>query len=350
MSPEQCSQASEIDSRSDIYSLGVIIYEMLTGHVPFTADSPTAIMMKHLQEPPPSVMEERDDLPPQVGMVITSALAKRPEDRFQTAGELSEALAAAAAGKVIETAIAAASTNPATASSETNRIVVPTGSNEAPRNTREDELDEATVISARPPAAAYETRAPQTRASAPPPTKSSPWRIIIPALAGLIVLFGVVYAITYRGSSAEPNTNQTPGMTADPNSKPVQPAPPPTGNAEAGITPGNSNAANSNTSGPETKNTENKNAEGGAENSNAGNSNSKGGGQKNGNDNQGGQTDNSTPPEGNKNQGDEPPPAPKPENKNSIGDAPGDKPKPKKAEPTNLPPPPPTSNISQQEQ
>jgi serine/threonine protein kinase len=358
MSPEQCSQASEIDSRSDIYSLGIIIYEMLTGHVPFTGDSPTAIMMKQLQEPPPSVMEERDDLPPQVGMVITSALAKRPEDRFQSAGELSEALAAAANGKAAASAVAAAATNPASASSETNRIIVPTDSNEAPRNTREHELDEETVISPRPAAVAYETRAARTTQMVEPP-KSNLWRVIIPALAGLIVLVGVIYAVTYKGNSAEPSANQQPGLTADPNSKPVQPAPPPTGNAEQGIAPSaNSNASNNNTgntaAGPETKAPENKNGEtANPENANTGNVNRKERGQKNGNDSQGGQTDNSTPKQGNQDQGgDEPPPPPKSNsNKNSDGgDTPPEqsKPRPKKVEPSTLPPPPPTSNLSDQ--
>src|SRR5215470_11861576 len=92
MSPEQCSQDSEIDARSDIYSLGVILYEMLVGHVPFSADSPTMVMMKHLQEPVPSVLEERSDLPPAVGRVVARAMAKLPANRYQTVAELVEDL------------------------------------------------------------------------------------------------------------------------------------------------------------------------------------------------------------------------------------------------------------------
>lgn len=348
MSPEQCSQASEIDSRSDIYSLGVITYEMLTGHVPFTGESPTAIMMKHLQEPPPSVLEERDDLPQQVGMVITSALAKRPEDRFQSAGELSDALALAAAGEVPPQLVSAA-TNPG-ASSETSRIVVPTDSNEPPRNTQGDDSDESTVIRPRPAAAAepvYETSRITTEAA--PPEKSNLWRIVIPALAGLAVLFGVIYALTSRSNSAQPSANQTPALTADPNSRPVQPAPPPTGKAEEGIAPSpSSNTSNANTPAtnePGAKASENKNAEAApVENTNSENVNRKEKKPKNSNANANEQTDNA-PADDNQDQGDNPPPPPKGNSNKDTNNASPDKAKPRQVNPPL--PPPPTSNISQ---
>lgn len=250
MSPEQCSQAAEIDSRSDIYSFGVILYEMLVGHVPFTGESPTAIMMKHLQEPPPSVLEERNDLPAAVGRVVTRAMAKRPEDRYQTVNELSEDLTAAAEEPVIATAT---STSPDSADRKTNRIVVPTGSNEAPRDTANEDHDESTVVRPRAePLVAMESEIISTGVGEPSES-FNPWRIVIPSVAALLVLFAVVFALT-RNSSSEPaaNDNSQP-LTIDPGSQPVQPAETPTGAGEQGIAPNSPpTTAGGNTSAPGT--------------------------------------------------------------------------------------------------
>src|SRR2546428_10841223 len=87
MSPEQCSQTGTTEARSHKYSLALIIYEMLAGHVPFTGESPTVIMMKQVQDRPPSILAARADLPAGIDQAIAKALAKQPADRCQTAGE-----------------------------------------------------------------------------------------------------------------------------------------------------------------------------------------------------------------------------------------------------------------------
>jgi len=73
MSPEQCSQAGPIDARSDVYSLGVIVFEMLAGRVPFTGESPTVIMMKQVGDEPPSILDLRPDLPVSIDNLIKKA-------------------------------------------------------------------------------------------------------------------------------------------------------------------------------------------------------------------------------------------------------------------------------------
>jgi serine/threonine-protein kinase len=91
MSPEQVL-AHEIDGRADLYAMGVVLFRMLTGQLPFKADSGIAMAQKQMYDQPTPVRQLRTELPPTAEDIITRALAKKPEDRFQTADEFKAAL------------------------------------------------------------------------------------------------------------------------------------------------------------------------------------------------------------------------------------------------------------------
>ncbi len=99
MSPEQ-AQGQSAGPSADIYALGIVLYEMLTGELPFTADSPVAVLLKHLQAHPPLLVDTAPELPPGIDMILTRALAKEPQKRYPTAGQLATELA-----EIVETGL-----------------------------------------------------------------------------------------------------------------------------------------------------------------------------------------------------------------------------------------------------
>ena len=91
MSPEQAN-GSPLDARADIYSLGVVLFELVTGREPYEAETPVALLLKHINEPMPSARALRPELPPAAEYVILKATAKQPDERYASAGDMAEAL------------------------------------------------------------------------------------------------------------------------------------------------------------------------------------------------------------------------------------------------------------------
>ena len=99
MSPEQAAGGAVIDARSDLYSLGCVLYEMLAGEPPFTGPTPQAVIARHVSERTPSIRVVRPSVPEEVEQALERALAKAPADRFASADQLVQALAAPRGGR-----------------------------------------------------------------------------------------------------------------------------------------------------------------------------------------------------------------------------------------------------------
>jgi serine/threonine-protein kinase len=112
LSPEQ-ARGGEVDPRSDLYSLGVVLYELLTGKTPFDGETPVEIAMKHLSAAPKPPSKLRPDVPPELDKVVLRALAKNPDERYQSADEMEVDLERVARGAPVSAATASTQILPA---------------------------------------------------------------------------------------------------------------------------------------------------------------------------------------------------------------------------------------------
>jgi serine/threonine-protein kinase len=100
LSPEQ-ARGSPVDQTSDLYSVGIVLYELLTGKVPFTGDTPVEIAMKHISATPEPPSRIRPDVPPELDKIVLRALAKSPQQRYRSAEEMDRDLARVAQGATV---------------------------------------------------------------------------------------------------------------------------------------------------------------------------------------------------------------------------------------------------------
>ncbi|MEO8843619.1 MAG: serine/threonine-protein kinase [Kofleriaceae bacterium] len=208
MAPEQIRGSSSIDARADVYAAGVMLFEAITGRRPFEGETLYDLMNAHLEQPPPSLRALRPELPAAMEQVVLTALAKHPDQRFQSVTAMAQALNQAA------TELSPEARRPLSSRNQGRPLVSRGGSGSS--------------------RAAAELRA-TVPSSTPPPETRSRWPLLV--LAAAVVIAIVALAVVFHAGSSPPQIAQaTPGDAAvlitTPTPKPqgdpvVQPAPVP---------------------------------------------------------------------------------------------------------------------------
>jgi eukaryotic-like serine/threonine-protein kinase len=194
LSPEQ-AQGQTVDYRSDLYSLGCCLYEMLTGTVPFRGATPVAIAYRHVREDPAPPRLLNPDIPPSLEAVCLKAMAKRPEDRYQTAAELRADLERARTGQRVAAGPAAAGA--ATAAMATTMLPPLAG------------FPGAGDPTAAPGGPVTAGRA--ARHAEPPPGRRRWWLYVLVPLGVLALAFGVAFLVS-RLVDPPPETSVAPTL------------------------------------------------------------------------------------------------------------------------------------------
>jgi beta-lactam-binding protein with PASTA domain/tRNA A-37 threonylcarbamoyl transferase component Bud32 len=185
LSPEQ-ARGAPVDQRSDLYSVGVVLYEMLTGSVPFTGDTPVEIAMKHISAVPEPPSAKRPEVPEDLDMIVLRALAKDPDERFQTAEEMDAELGRLAAGLGVTDATADAAT----------AVLAGSGVSDAA----------PTAVVRRRPPPPYAPHGDYHYEEPPPPGRRTLWPWLL--AAGLVIAAIVAGAYAYERIQDELNANK----------------------------------------------------------------------------------------------------------------------------------------------
>lgn len=242
MAPEM-ARGELIDARADIYELGIVLFQMLSGHVPFKGNTPLAVVVKQIEEPLPPLHQINPAIPPALDRVVQKATAKRREDRYRSAGELAQAFrhAITSPGYPPDTI---ERNRPTVLASEP--IVLPSpGPTQGPSagyartdaKTHPYISDSGRVRNNNEPLTPGAYISPSTPYPAPEPERPTrpgpkPWLIVVVALLVIALLLGGVFVGLHLGGSPTPVpptavVNPNPGTTVAPTQIPPTPTPAP---------------------------------------------------------------------------------------------------------------------------